>query len=79
MIIWTVGQRRSLPEPNRKMPFSSPKPVKPLHFGFMAKPCQLAFGVVAHVEFGLFDSALEVSAALQILDHPAIAVSSERV
>ena len=31
----------------------------PFDTGFAAKPCQLAFGVMAHVEFGLFDGALK--------------------
>ena len=45
----------------------------------MAKPCQLAFGVVAHIQFGLFDSALEVALTLKILDHAPVTVCAERV
>ena len=35
------------------------KTLNPFNVCFMAKPCQLTFGVVAHVEFGLFDRAFE--------------------
>ena len=58
MIIWTSDHPRRLPERISKCGFLA-KTVKPLDISFMAKPCQLAFSVVAHVQFGLFDSAVE--------------------
>ena len=45
----------------------------------MAKPCQLAFSVMPHVEFGLFDGAFKVTQPLQILDYATVAMGSEGV
>src|SRR5689334_1671636 len=45
----------------------------------MAKPCQLAFRVVTHVQPGLLDGAGEVALALQILDDTPVTMRAERV
>jgi hypothetical protein len=55
------------------------KTVKPLNIPFMAKPCQLPFCVVAHIELGLLDGAVEVAESLEILDDAAVTVCAERV
>src|SRR5687767_8261477 len=55
------------------------KSVEPLDSGFMAKPCQLAFGVVAHVQLGLFDGTRKVALAHQILNNTPVTMGAERI
>ena len=55
------------------------KTVEPFDARFMAKPCQLAFGVMAYIQLGLFHCAGKVALALEILDDPPVTVGTECV
>src|SRR5205814_7603195 len=55
------------------------KAFHPFDSGFMAKPRQLALGVVSDVEPGLLDGAVQVTLAFQILDDAAVSVSAEGI
>src|SRR5215213_3390470 len=52
---------------------------EPLDAGLPAKPCELALGVVAHIELGLLDGAQKVSLAAQVFDDAAITVCAQSV
>src|ERR1043165_2703616 len=49
----------------------------PLDVRLASEPGELSLGVVAHVEFGLLDGALERASALQVFDDAAVAVRAE--
>src|ERR687885_380747 len=79
-----VRRTRSLPlavllkaEPRRYFllhPRVVAEALDPLDARLATEPCELALGVVAHVELGLLDCALERTPAPQVLDDAAVAV-----
>src|SRR6266545_8358972 len=55
------------------------EPFKPFGPRFTAKPGQLSLRIVPHIEFCLFDSALEIAFAFEVFNDAPVAVRAERI
>src|SRR5205085_12639237 len=52
---------------------------EPFDVRLATKPCQLSFGIMAHVELRLFERAFERALAAQMFNHAPVSVRAERV